>query len=434
MPIWPVSFVDGVYQVADADGVNYPLTMERVPLTSFNPGWEPRGLHTGLPPFHVLELQHAEAGETAIWLLDSMLNYCANAVLGLHAPEQAEYFAVLEPLTREIFEQSVRSRHAAVPAAAHHFADFLPRSTRALLADPVARAIPRPEVVRPDAFRDLGSYTRDGVTLTAEFVDEAMARTVPDAGSSGAAPGAAEVLDLGGHRALRRFDERAGVTSYLLQGSTPEDRHLYVPAAGVVFSEADHVPEAVLPLVLWYATHTDRAVALPEMEELGLGIVEPPPGHGMAEHATNDVVPAETLVPGISPGGMAAAARHAAEAETASAVGHRADVDPEGAHPTEPYPAEPYPPEPHSPELRSAELPPADGHDAPAHADEPVGTGQAEAVEPPASWNGNRGTGWDAPNRDREPAAGIALAGAPPAATEPPRQNWWQRLLGLGNP
>lgn len=423
MPIWPVSFVDGVFQVADADGLHYPLTMQHVGIAQFNPGWEPRGLQTGLPPLHVLELVHT-SGLEAVWFMDELLDYRGNGLVHLSGDDRAKFFAAVEPMAREIFEQAVRSRHDAVPAAAHNFDGFLPSSVRELLSEAVSRVIPKPELVRPGALRDVGAYGRDGITLSASRVEELLREPVPAEGAG--------VLDLGRHRALRRFDEGSGATTYLLQGADAADRRLYVPAAGVVFGEGDAGDDPVLPLVLFYATHLDRAVPLPEIEEIGFELIEPraPAQHGLDEPPVAEVHEPEPVAAEPATAGYDTPEHETFEHGTFEHETFEHEASGSGAGEAEGTT--------YAPAARPAAEPVVEAD--PGHGNgsaSPRGFEEAVAATGPAT----HPDGEAVREVTREPVAVLAeepdaaLRATPEARlAEAGRQNWWQRLLGLGHP
>ncbi len=369
MPKWPVSFIDGSIQVADADGTHYPIFMQGAPVTMFSPGWAAISLQTGLAPFHVLELRH-EAGHEAYWMLDTALEYRANAVAHLAETDRQLYLGHVEPLVRNLFEEAVLAPHAAIPAAAHEFDGFLDGSVADLIRLAAANAIGTPDVVSVRVLADLGGgYTRGGVKLPTGWIEPAL-RAAMSPGAAGVtvpAPGGGtlasqETLALHGHAAYRYHDRASGLVFYLLAGADPLDRHLYVPQANAVFTVGDvdaavaHDPLGLL--LLYYATHTDRAVMLPEAE--ALHPVQAPMAVAEAEPAAAAAMP--TVMP---------------------------------APPTEwPSAAEP------------TSIP-------------------GDPAEETRQW----AAPWPAPSSadDVEPTPAVA-----PMVPRPLRQNWWQRLLGLG--
>ena len=382
MPNWPVSFVDGSIQVADADGTHYPIFMQGVPVREFNPGWNAVGLQTGLAPFHVLELTN-ESGAEALWMLDTALEFRSNAVAGLGEADLRLYLGHVEPLVRNLFQEAVLAPHAAIPSAAHEFDGFRDSSIAELIRLPAANAVGAPDIVSVPPLATLGgAYTRNGVTLPAGWVEAALQATAASgAGVPGAAsiPGAAgvmvptpggamltaqETLALPAHAGYRFHDRASGLVFYLLVGADALDRHLYVPQANAVFTAGEvgvaaaHDPLAML--LLYYATHTNRAVMLPE---------------------------ADSLQPVPAP--MAAAP--VAEPE-------------------------PPPPPPPPPAIEPAVEPVVE----PAR---PAVPEQPEAwMTPPA----HDGFGQDG-------GGPVPVGAAPPRAPDAaPAGNWWQRLLGLG--
>ncbi len=396
MPIWPVSFIDGIFQVADADGAHYPITMQGNGVPSFNPGWSPRGLQTGLAPFHILELDH-ETGDSAFWMLDNGLDFRGNAVVHLRAEDRVRFFAHVEPLVRSLFDESVKAPHSGIPLAAHEFDGFLPHSVYELLVEAADRTIGRPDLVSLDRLDELGGYGRNGVSLSPSWIAQTMRQAAPTQ----------ERLDLPGHVALRHFDRGLGVAYYLLEGTDASDRHLYVPAAGAVFTRSTPGPDTLVLLtqmIVWYATHADRAVLLPEADGLepGLAHAVAPPRHGPGE------LPDE---PARDDSGTVAADTRPDDA--------RPHLRPMAdAVPRTPLQADPILPT-HEPEM----TPPVPS-DAPYHGYGEPGSDRASLGEDAAAYAASY----------REPVGADATpyAEAPIAPSAPPRQNWWQRLLGLG--
>ena len=389
MPIWPVSFVDGSVQVADADGAFYPILMGGEPVRGFNPGWKPRGLQTGLPPYHVLELEHEQA-PSAYWMLDAGLEFVSNAASLLTGPLLETYLQHVEPLVRNLFDEAVKAPHAAVPAAAHAFDGFLENNVRDLIGAVVPTVPGRPDVVSVSAMDELGApYARAGITFTSAWVSQTLqseivspsSLTVRSPSSAGALV-SQERLALPYHAAFRFLDRETGLVFYLLVGQAPDDRHLYVPAASVVFNTgpAHAGYDPLTMLLIYYATHIKRAVMLPEAEGLEPGLVHvvPPPQVGLDEPPVlHDAAPAE---PAVSPTPEPVGALH-------DEVGHV----PDHSH-------------------------------APDEAHEPVDDVQSAPVA--------------ASSRYEHAAAIPELGGSiRPLGDRPgagPKQNWWQRLLGLG--
>ena len=401
MPIWPVSFIDGIFQVADADGAHYPITMQGNGVPHFNPGWSPRGLQTGLAPFHILELNH-EGGASAFWLLDNGLDFRGNAVVHMRAEDRVRFFAHVEPLVRTLFDESVKAPHSGIPAAAHEFDGFLPSSVYELLVEAADRTIGRPDLVSLDRLDELGGYGRDGVSLSPSWIAQAMQQATRPASTP-------ERLDLPHHTALRHFDRGLGIAYYLLEGADASNRHLYVPAVGAVFTRSTPGPDTLVllaQLIVWYATHTDRAVMLPEVDELEPGLVHAvmPPQHGLdeppAEPARDDNVAT------ASPHGEATLPHEEPVVET--------NLQTPMAEPILPT---------HEPEMTPPV--PVDAYYAGYAEQESVRTAvQAGEDEPEPAYAASY----------REPVGADAAryTHAPLAPPAPPRQNWWQRLLGLG--
>jgi hypothetical protein len=370
VPIWQVSHTDGIYQVADADGALYPLTMNDLPISQFNEGWTPRGLQTGVPPLHVLELEHV-SGASAVWLHDETLNYRANAVHGLPAPEKTLFFETMEPVARSLYEECVLAPHASIPAVAHRFEGLLPGTVAELLGEAIMRAVPRPDGVQLAALAELDAGYGNGATaLSAGWIQTALAAGRDQAQES---------IDLPGHRCQRHLDAATGRVFYRLEADGDPDRPLYVPSASVVFSAAPDRFDAyglVRQLICYYAANTDRVVSLPEALDL-----------------QHDVVPSM----GALPYGLADAASHedgprtsfeAPLSETLHAAPMTASYDNAVA--------------PHEAGLASA-----------------YAEGGAQQATLPAEGR------FDAASRDE--------AASKPRDTAAPPTNWWQRLLGLGN-
>ena len=366
MPIWPVSFVDGSVQVADADGAFYPITMSGAPVPDFNAGWSARGLQTGLPPFHILELVHADHPGT-YWMLDSALDFRSNAASLLAGAQRDLFLQHVEPLVRNLFDEAVKAPHAAVPSASQAFEGFLIENVRDLIGVVVPTVPGRPDVVSVASLGQIGtSYTHAGITFPVACVEQtlqsgaaSLARiSVPSPLDDGVELASQERLELPSHTAFRFLDRDTGLVFYLLIGEASGDRHLYVPSASVVFTSgpaaSGHDPLTLL--LVYYATNTNRVVMLPEAEGLEPGLVHvvPPPQTGLDEPPVRHAEPAPAA---------ASAALHDDERV-----------------------------------LQTAYATPA-------------------AVTEPAS----------ASLRTAAPAAPVR------AASPPPPQNWWQRLLGLGN-
>jgi hypothetical protein len=395
VPIWPVSFVDGIYQVADADGAHYPITMQGNSVSRFNPGWTPRGLQTGLAPFHILELVH-EAGGSTFWLLDGGLDFRGNAVVHLRAEDRVLFFAHVEPLVRSLFDESVKAPHSGIPAAAHEFDGFLAESTYELIIEAIDRTVGRPDLVLFAKLDELGAYAHHGVTLSPAWIAQALRSTAPSQ----------ETLDLLGQTVRRHFDPSVGVVYYIVEGDDADDRYVYVPAAATVFARTASKKDTLrllTQLTVWYATHTDRAVMLPEAEGLEPGLVHvvPPPQHGLDEPAViTEAEPETPERPGMPHPAPEPALQYAHEMEHAEPEPLLADIDPT------PVPAIPT----HSEPVRSYS--------------EPLPTSLAGLTSSkPEPEPAEAETARYEPPRPRPTA--------PPPA--PPRQNWWQRLLGLGD-
>ena len=393
MPIWPVSFVDGSAQVADADGALYPILMSGHPVTGFNPGWKARGLQTGLPPYHVLELEH-EAAHTAYWMLDAGLEFVSNAASLLKGAQRDLYLQHVEPLVRNLFDEAVKAPHAAVPSAAHAFEGFLEHNVRDLIGTVVGTVPGRPDVVSATSLNEPGTtYAHGGISLTLAWAAQTLQTEIvsPDSltvrsPASGGATVSQERLELPHHIAYRFLERETGLVFYLLVGTAPGDRHLYVPAASVVFNTgpayAGHDP--LTTLLIYYATHTNRAVMLPEAEGLEPGLVHvvPPPQVGLDEPPVlHDEPVAEPHVTPVS------------------------EPVPEPVHEEAAY----------TPEHGYAAAEP------PAYEAEPAEEVHVATAAPVRHE--------DAPVRPELGGRIAPLTGRPGTA---PKQNWWQRLLGLG--
>jgi hypothetical protein len=372
VPIWPVSFVDGSVQVADADGAFYPITMSGAPVPDFNAGWSARGLQTGLPPFHILELVHADHPGT-YWMLDSALDFRSNAANLLAGAQRDLFLQHVGPLVQNLFDEAVKAPHAAVPSASQSFEGFLPENGHNLIAAVVPTTPGRPDVVSVGSLGEVGTgYTHAGFTFPAAHVEQILQS--PAASSpqisvpsplDGTELASQERLELPGHTAFRFLDRESGLVFYLLVGEGSGDRHLYVPSASIVLTSgpATTAHDPLTLLLVYYATNTNRAVMLPEAEGLEPGLVHivPPPQTGLDEPPVRTPEPARAAAP---------AASRDDERVLQNAYATQAAV------------AEPLSASPRTP--------------------------------PPV-----------APVRTASPEASLS----PPASS----QNWWQRLLGLGN-
>lgn len=383
MPIWPVSIVDGSAQVADADGALYPITMSGSPVPAFNAGWSARGLQTGLAPFHVLELQH-EGGQVAYWMLDTALDFRGNAVATLSGGDRELFFAQAERLVRNLFDDAVSAPHAAVPAAAHEFDGFLPSTVRELIGETIDRVIGRPDAVSLSTLDGLStSYAGNGVALPTAWLAQALqapitagiARlSVPPtlsvpAHDDGPALMSQETLELEGHTGFRFLDRASGLVFYVLVGADDADRHLYVPSAKAAFTRS---PAAAAhdPLLLLMVYY--------------------------ATHVGRAVMLPEA--DGLEPGLVHAAA-------------------PPQTGLDEPAAAAPVPPPALVEPIGLSELPP------PVAAERPVTEPGGGAVTEPGL--GSVQEPVRSPPSMPPPAGRLAGSAS--------RQNWWQRLLGLGN-
>lgn len=308
MPIWPVSFVDGSVQVADADGAFYPITMSGAPVPDFNAGWSARGLQTGLPPFHILELVHADHPGT-YWMLDSALDFRSNAASLLAGAQRDLFLQHLGPLVQKLFDEAVKAPHAAVPSASQAFDGFLVENVGDLIAAVVPTVPGRPDVVSVALLGETGTgYTHAGITFPAAHVEQtlqsAAALSAPISAPSpvdGTELTSQERLELPGHTAFRFLDRETGLVFYLLIGTAPGDRHVYVPSASVVFTSgpASLAHDPLTLLLVYYATNTNRVVMLPEAEGLEPGLVHvvPPPQTGLDEPPVRHAEPARTAAP-----------------------------------------------------------------------------------------------------------------------------------------
>ncbi|MCQ8278398.1 hypothetical protein NFI95_08025 [Acetobacteraceae bacterium KSS8] len=273
MPIWKVSHTDGIYQVADADGALYPLTMHGQPVREFNAGWQPRGLQTGLPPLHVLELEHASEG-SAIWLHDETLDFKANSVATLPESDFDRLMTGVEPVIRTIHTECVLAPHASIPAAAHQFDGMLPGTVRSLLFDAVNRILPAPERVVLERLEELqAGYGNGEARLSRDWIARAFASADADA---------QERFPLPGQTCFRHLDAATGIVFYLLRTDAPGDAALFVPSANVLFTRGHGAHQPLLDLIVYYASNTDRVVSLPEVDLLAPEMMAPPQ-HGLDE-------------------------------------------------------------------------------------------------------------------------------------------------------
>lgn len=380
VPIWPVTIKDGLVQVRDADGDDFPVLRDHQPLGGLPVGWSPIGLQTGLP-LHLLELRH-EDGETGFWLLDHSLTVVGETVDALPPDHRVALMSGLEPLVRNLHEEAVVAPHAAVPSAAHEFKGLQPATVLTLITELVSSGTGRPHVLSADQLAELGaSYGQEPFALSAERIRDTLGTSLDPASRALLLPSpvdgmpswSQERLALPGHVAWRFLFPERTLVAYLIVPERGAARHLYVPAVRAIFTEGapSQVPDLLSMLLAFYATHVDRAVILPELDGIGYGLETP-------------------------------------------AFAPQAGLD-------EPPPA----PEAEAPyEPGSAHL----GVPAEAPAAEP-GAEQAPepAPEPATDWLGTV-------TQRVEP---MAAPHAPAAADDGPeagrKQGWWQRMLGLGN-
>lgn len=324
-----------MYQVTDSDGILYPITMGRMPLRDFNPGWHPVGLQTSLRPFHLLELR-SDGHPDAVWYLNEELDFVANTPLQF-TPEQAGLLvSSLSPLLRDIYDQALCAPEPAVAESSHAFDGINPRFVQELIGFVVEAALSPPDVVAAQRLDGVSAhYTANGVRLSASLLRHSLDVTAsepmqpdlahPDLAHpklahpklvsgafSVASPFDATLLFAQEHFVpadgafiqVCRFRDPVGqLTFYLLfqQGGAPA---LYIPAMNTVFAMQDGLSGALVmtTLLSHYASDTGR-VTQPS---------PPEPPHAEAAAETPQEAPQEAQG---SPGEPAAALHVEAHAE-----------------------------------------------------------------------------------------------------------------------
>ena len=287
MPCWPVSHRDGRYQVTDTDGILYPITMGRHPVEVLQPGWYPKGLQTGLRPFHLLELRNDEAGGLdAVWYLSEELDFVNNDARRFTPEQTGQLVSGLSPLLRDLHDQTLCAPSPAVPPSSHAFDGINPVFVRDLIGLVVETALSPPELVAADRLERVSShYMAGGVRLSASLLrhclDVALPASAAEQGGEApprpapepfrvASPVDASLLEAHEHvapadgpirHAYRFFDPGSELAFYLLfpQDGTPA---LYIPAMNAVFTTQQGLTGTQVMTILMshYASHTDRAV------------------------------------------------------------------------------------------------------------------------------------------------------------------------------
>jgi hypothetical protein len=302
VPSWPVLFKDGCIQVVDADGELFPVMLEGERVSALDEGWSPLALHTDLSPFLLLELRH-DSGVTAVWVLSEVLDVQALTIDALPEHDLRRLAEQLGPQLRNLYDEAVRAPHAAIPAAAHELSGFAPSTIQALMAavssfNPgwPARVLPEELDVEASA-RPAGSWP-DSATVQHCFnsVRNGDARRVPSPFDATLVP-MQERIVFPGVAIFRFLDPRTNIVFYLAvrnelaegeQDIAPDASStgamLFVPALDIEVEAVGSGLPTMLPLLLgYYATHTERAVMLPEM--LGLSGFEQ---HGLRD-TTHDL-------------------------------------------------------------------------------------------------------------------------------------------------
>ncbi len=262
-----------MYQVTDRDGILYPITMGGTPVRDLQPGWYPLGLHTGLPPFHLLELRNdSGSGADGVWYLTDELEFITHAARHFGKDHADLLVAQLSPLLHDIFEQSLCAAEPQAAPSSQSFDGINPAFVRELIGLVVERALSPPDVVMADRLAGVSDqYAAGGLKLSAGLIRHSLDVTLPDAqqpGLSLASPFDAGLLATqqqfapGGElwsQCYRFRDQTAAVTLYLatrLDGGPA----LYVPAMNTIFTNRDGVSGAELMTTLfaYYASHAER--------------------------------------------------------------------------------------------------------------------------------------------------------------------------------
>ena len=281
MPVWPVSYRDGIYQVTDGDGVMRPITMGGAPVSTLQPGWSPVGLQTGLPPFHLLELRH-DSGQDAVWYLTDELAFITHTTVHFGQARTDEAVARLLPLLRDIYDTTLCAERPAIAASSHRFDGINPFVLRELIGLVVETALSPPDMVMADRLGAVSdTYAAGGHQLSAGLIRHSLDGALPDSATSPsreatlrlASPFDADLLEaqeyfaLGGDavaRIWRFYDTPAATPLYLLVGGDGAPS-LYIPTMNTIFASRHEISgaEAMTTLFTTYASHTDRVMAAP---------------------------------------------------------------------------------------------------------------------------------------------------------------------------
>ena len=284
LPCWPVSYQDGVYQVTDSDGILYPITLGRRPLTDFNAGWHPVGLQTSLQPFHLLELRHDDHHD-AVWYLNEELEYVASSPLQFTPEQTTLVVSNLSPLLRDVYDQTLCAPAPAVAESTHTFDGINPQFVRELIGFVVEAGLSPPDVVAAQHLDSVSAhYAANGVRLSASLLRHSLDVTAPGPADpdprhgafSAASPFDATLLfaqeqfvpEGGALAQACRFRDPVGQLTFYLLFQPDGAPALYIPVMNTVFATRDGLSGAVVmtALLSHYACHTDRVVqaALPD--------------------------------------------------------------------------------------------------------------------------------------------------------------------------
>ena len=296
MPRWPVSHQDGIYQVADRDGLLYPITQLGEPVRTLAPGWYPVGLQTGLPPFHLLELRNdADGGQDAVWYLTEELEFVTHTAA--HFSKEQIELAVdrISPLLRDIYDHGICAERPTVAPSSHAFDGVGAYAVRELIGVVAGTALPPPEMVQVDRLDLPGGQAAAGLKMSAGLIRHALDFAVPETPQDGArlaSPfdasllAAQDVYAPGGgalSQVYRFHDQAASAALYLLvwRDNRPA---LYIPTMNTIFSDAAGLSGAdvVTALLCAYATRTARALSAPaeaEPQDAPAGAHVPPPSN-----------------------------------------------------------------------------------------------------------------------------------------------------------
>ncbi len=252
MPRWPVSHQDGIYQVADRDGLLYPITRMGEPVRELLPGWYPTGLQTGLPPFHLLELRNDTlGGEDAVWYLTEELEFITHTVAHFGKEQIDLVVEQMSPLLRDIYEQGICAERSAVAASSHAFDGINGYGIRELVSVVVETALSPPEVVQADHLEQaVARSTSAGLGLSAGLVRHSLDITLPETPRGSvrlASPFDASLLaaqeayapDGGVLTQVYRFHDPAAPAALYLLGWHDTRPALYIPAVNTIFTYED---------------------------------------------------------------------------------------------------------------------------------------------------------------------------------------------------